>query len=103
MEVELIDDHRLTLPPAKAAWNQERGATEVRLRLSRLDRLRRQRLWTFPLHYAGRISSQGIWACGPTLEQQLQHKPEVRQAELLRRSSEPRVSRSEEGGAANAD
>lgn len=42
LEVQLIDDRRLTLPPADAPWDNVRRATELRLRLSSLDRVRLQ-------------------------------------------------------------
>ena len=96
LEVQLIDDRRLTLPPADAAWDNVRRATELRLRLSSLDRVRRQRLWTLPLHYAARILSLGMWGREPTLEQRLQRELEARQAELLRPLTEPRAEQSRE-------
>ena len=98
LELQLIDDRRLTLPPAEAAWDTVRRATELRLRLSSLDRVRLQRSWAFPLHYAGRILSLGMWGRGPTLEQQLQRELEARQAELLRPQLEPQAERGREGG-----
>jgi hypothetical protein len=103
LEVQLIDDRRLTLPPAKAAWDNVRRSTELRLRLSRLERVRRQRLWTLPLHYAARILSLGLWGRGPTLEQQLQRELEARQAELLRPLTEPGEGESEEDSTASTD
>ncbi len=103
LEVQLIDDRRLTLPPADASWDNVRRATELRLRLRSLDRVRRQRLWVFPLHYTGRILSLGMWGRGPTLEQQLQRELEARQAELLRPVTEPREGQGGGGVAANAD
>lgn len=103
LEVQLIDDRRLTLPPADTPWDNVRRETELRLRLRSLDRVRRQRLWAFPLHYVGRILSLGMWGRGPTLEQQLQRELEARQAELLRPLTEPWEGESEEDSAANAD
>ena len=104
LEVQLIDDRRLTLPPADAPWDNVRRATELRLRLRSLDRVRLQRVWAYPLHYAGRILSLGMWGRGPTLEQQLQRELEARQAELLRPSTEERrEGESEEDSAASAD
>ena len=103
LEVQLIDDRRLTLPPAHTPWDNVRRATELRLRLRSLDRVRLQRVWAFPLHYAGRILSLGMWGRGPTLEQQLQRELEARQAELLRPLTEPWEGESEEDSAADAD
>lgn len=92
------DVHGAPPPSAEPAWDDVRRATELRLRLSRLDRVRRQRLWALPLHDAGRILSLGLRGRGPTLEQQLQRELEARRAELLGPNLEAQAERGGEGG-----
>ncbi len=83
LEIQLIDDRRLTLPPADAAWDDVRREHELLVRQDRLRELRIRRLWTEPLHWAFRLLSLGRWGRGLSLEQQIQHEFEARRAELL--------------------
>ncbi len=83
LEIQLVDDHSLTLPPADDRWDQVRRETEVQLRQQRLRELRRERLWAEPLHWVGRLVTLGRWGRGLSLERQMQHEFEVRRAELL--------------------
>ena len=83
LEVQLVDDHWLTLPPADGPWDRVRRETEVQLRLERLREVRRERLWAEPLHWLGRFVNLRRWGRGLSLERQMQHEFEVRRAELL--------------------
>jgi len=83
LEIRLVDDHALTMPPADDRWDRVRRETEVELRQQRLRELRRERLWAVPLHWVGRLLTLGRWGRGLSLERQMQHEFEVRRAELL--------------------
>ncbi|MCY4666019.1 MAG: hypothetical protein OXC00_15290 [Acidimicrobiaceae bacterium] len=49
LEIQLIDDRRLNLPPADGPWDDARRDTELQLRQDRLRKLRLQSFWTEPL------------------------------------------------------
>lgn len=59
LKIQLIDDRRLTLPPDTAPWDDVRRDNELHLREHRLRELGRQRLWTEPLPWAGRVVTLG--------------------------------------------
>ena len=83
LEVQLIDDRLLTLPPDDAPRDDVRRDNELQLREDRLRELRRQCLWTEPLHWTPRVVTLGRWGRGVSLERQMQHEFEARRAELL--------------------
>ena len=99
VEIELLDDHRLTLPPAELPWDEVRRHDELRLRrreladVRRHDELRlrrreladvrRQRAWTQVLHVLARIATIGLWGRAPSLERQLRQELRARQAALV--------------------
>ena len=83
LEIQLIDDRQLTLPPADDVWDDVRRDNELQLRQHRLRQLRVQRVWTEPLHWTARLVTLGRWGRGESLEQQMQREFEARRAELL--------------------
>ncbi|MYJ10463.1 MAG: hypothetical protein F4086_09115 [Gemmatimonadetes bacterium] len=83
LEVQLIDDRRLSLPPDTAPWDKVRRDNELQLREHRLRELRRQRVWTEPLHWVGRIVTLGRFGGEEELGRQMQREYEARRAELL--------------------
>ena len=83
LEIQLIDDRQLTLPPADGVWDDVRRDNELQLRQHRLQQLRIQRLWTEPLHWTARLVTLGRWGRGESLEQLIQREFEARRAELL--------------------
>lgn len=102
LEIQLVDDHRQTLPPADGPWDRVRRESEVQLRQQRLRELRRERLWAEPLHWVGRLVTLGRWGRGLSLERQMQHEFEVRRAELLPPGVARRSSRERSGGRSKA-
>ncbi|MDE2989422.1 MAG: hypothetical protein OXT70_15430 [Chloroflexota bacterium] len=64
LEIQLIDDRRLTLPPADSPWDEVRRDNELQLREHRLRELRRQQVWTEPLHWVGRVVTLGRFGRG---------------------------------------
>ena len=82
VEIELLDDHRLTLPPAELPWDEVRRHDELRLRRRELEDVRRQRAWTQVLHMLARVATIGLWGRAPSLERQLRQELRVRQAAL---------------------
>jgi len=93
LEIQLIDDRRLTLPPADVPWDDVRRESELLLRQDRLRRLRIERLWTAPLHWLLRFLTLGRWGRGVSLEQQLQGEFEARRDELLSAGAGRRAGR----------
>ena len=93
LEIQLIDDRQLTLPPADGPWDDVRRDNELQLRQHRLQQLRVQRLWTEPLHWTARLVTLGRWGRGESLEQQIQREFEARRAELLAVQGDRRGSR----------
>ena len=83
VEIELLDDHRLTLPPAERPWDEVRRHDELRLRRRELADARRQRAWTQVLHMLARIATLGMWGRAPSLERQLRRELRARQAALV--------------------
>ncbi len=61
LEIELADEHRLTLPPDDYPWDGIRRHAELRLRLRVLQRIRRERRWTWLLHWSARLLTLGLW------------------------------------------
>ena len=94
LEVQLVDDRLLTLPPGAEPWDDVRRDTELHLREHRLRELRRQRLWTEPLHWAARLVTLGRFGGEEELGRQLQREYEERRAEVLSSSGERRNDRS---------
>ncbi len=92
LEIQLIDDRQLTLPPADAPWDGVRRENELQLRQDRLRELRRQRLWTEPLHWTARLLTLGRWGRGVSLERQMQREFEARRAELISARSVRRLA-----------
>lgn len=83
MEIELLDDPRLTLPPAELPWDEVRRHDELRLRRRELADVRRQRAWTQVLQMLARIATIGLWGRAPSLERQLRQELRARQAALV--------------------
>ena len=99
LEIQLIDDRQLTLPPAEGPWDDVRRDNELQLRQHRLQQLRIQRVWTEPLHWAARVATLGRWGRGESLEQQMQREFEARRAELLAAQGDRRGGRRRHGAA----
>ena len=102
LEVQLIDDRGLTLPPADGPWDDVRRDNELQLREHQLRELRRQRLWTEPLHWAGRIVTLGRFGAEEELGRQMQREFEERRAELLLPGSARRSGRGGSRGRSKA-
>ncbi|MYF22744.1 MAG: hypothetical protein F4209_08335 [Chloroflexi bacterium] len=83
LEIQLIDDRRLTLPPADSPWDEVRRDNELQLREHRLRELRRQRVWTEPLHWVGRIVTLGRFGGEEELGRQMQREYEARRTEVF--------------------
>ncbi|MCY3571171.1 MAG: hypothetical protein OXH19_07510 [Chloroflexi bacterium] len=103
LEIQLIDDRRLTLPPDESPWDDVRRDTELQLRQHRLRELRRQRLWTEPLHWAARVVTLGRFGGEEELGRQMQREFEERRAELLSPSGERRIGRSRNVGTSSEE
>lgn len=88
LEVQLVDDRRLTLPPDGSPWDDARRDTELQLREHRLRELCRQRLWTEPSHWAARVVTLGRFGGEEELGRQIQREFEERRAEMLSPSEE---------------
>ena len=61
LEIALAGEHRLTLPPDTYPWDGIRRHAELRLRRRVLKRVRRQRRWTWLLHWSARLLTLGLW------------------------------------------
>lgn len=61
LELRLIDEHQLTLPPADYPWSNARRRRELRTRQAALNHIRRQLFWTKPLHWLMRALTLGRW------------------------------------------
>lgn len=83
LEIQLIDEYRLTLPPAEYPWDGIRRHTELRLSLRVLERMRRQLRWTRPLHWTARLVTLGLWGRAASLERKLQGELQDRRWGLL--------------------
>ena len=88
LEIRLIDEHQLTLPPATYPWDGIRRHTELRLHFRVLERMRRQLRWTRPLHWAARLLTLGRWGRAPSLDRQLQGELQDRRRGLLAEDEE---------------
>ncbi|MCY3923598.1 MAG: hypothetical protein OXG27_14560 [Chloroflexi bacterium] len=96
LELRLIDEYQLTIPPADRAWDGLRRQTERRLRSRVLDHFRRQLRWTRPLHWALRLISLGLWLRTPSLERQMQGELQERRWGLLSEQQQPEGSEQSE-------
>ena len=99
LEVQLIDDRWLTLPPADSPWDEVRRNNELQLREQRLRALRRERLWAEPLYWAARLVTLGRFGGEEELGRRLQREFEERRAEVLSLSAERRRDRVGDGRA----
>ena len=68
LEIQLIDDRQLMLPPADGPWDDVRRDNELQLRQHRLQQLRIQRMWTEPLHWTARLVTLCLWGRGESLD-----------------------------------
>lgn len=91
VEIELIDDRRLTLAPADRPWDGVRRRDELRLRRRELEDVRRQRVWTQVLHVLARVATLGLWGRAPSLERQLRRELRLRQAALMPTAQASRI------------
>jgi len=101
LEIQLLDDRWLTLPPDEHPWDIVRRDNELQLRQHRLRELRRQRVWTEPLHWAARLVTLGRFGGEEELGRQMQREFEERRAEVLTSSGERRRDRGGNVGASN--
>ena len=62
LELQLIDDHQLTLPPADYPWSNARRRRELRTRQAALNQIRLRLFWTKPLHWLMRALTLGLWS-----------------------------------------
>ena len=99
LEVQLIDDRWLTLPPDAAPWDEVRRDHELQLREQRLRKLRRERRWAEPLYWAARLVTLGRFGGEEELGRQMQREFEGRRAEVLSSSGERRRDRAGDRGA----
>ena len=103
LEIQLIDDRWLTLPPDDSPWDDVRRAAELQLRQHRLRQLHRERLWASPLHWTARLVTLGRFGGEEELGRQMQREFEVRRAELLSSNGERRNGRSRKVGTSSED
>ena len=61
LEIALVDDHQLTLPPAHYAWTVMRRGRELHRRHAALRSTRVRLFWTTPLHRLMRALTLGLW------------------------------------------
>ena len=61
LELQLTDDHQLTLPPADESWSETRRRRELRYREAALHTARVRAFWTTPLHWLIRALTLGLW------------------------------------------
>ena len=101
LEIQLIDDRQLILPPADGPWDDVRRDNELQLRQHRLRQLRVQRAWTEPLHWTARLVTLGRWGRAESLEQQMQREFEARREELLAAQGDRRGGRRRHGAASS--
>ncbi len=62
LEITLLAEHELTLPPADGPWDGIKRHAELRLRHQSLTRRRRQRRWTQLLYWFMRLISLSRWS-----------------------------------------
>ncbi|MCY3923343.1 MAG: hypothetical protein OXG27_13265 [Chloroflexi bacterium] len=61
LELELVGEHGLTLPPAERPWDGLRRQTELRVTREALRRVRRDRLRAQVVHWLLRLLTLGLW------------------------------------------
>ena len=61
LELELVGEHRLTLPPADRPWDGPRRQTELRVTREALRRVRRDRRRAWVVHWLLRLLTLGVW------------------------------------------
>ena len=61
LELQLADDHQLTLPPADEPWSETRRRRELRYREAALHTAQVRVFWTTPLHWLMRALTLGLW------------------------------------------
>ena len=61
LELQLTDDHQLTLPPADEPWSETRRRRERRYREAALHTAQVRIFWTTPLHWLMRALTLGLW------------------------------------------
>ena len=61
LELELVGEHGLTLPPADRPWDGIRRQSELRLLDQALRRVRRDRRRAQLLHWGLRLLTLGLW------------------------------------------
>ncbi len=61
LEIELVAEHGLTLPPAGRPWDGPRRQTELRVTREALRRVRRDRLRAQVVHWLLRLLTLGLW------------------------------------------
>ncbi|MYB23044.1 MAG: hypothetical protein F4Y29_11055 [Chloroflexi bacterium] len=64
LELELVGQHRLTLPPAERPWDGLRRQTELRVTREALRRVRRDRRRAWLRHWGLRLLTLGLWGRG---------------------------------------
>ena len=60
LELALVGEHGLTLPPAERPWDGLRRQSELRVLRQALGRVRRQRRWAQLRHWAWRLLTLGL-------------------------------------------
>lgn len=61
LELVLVGEHKLTLPPADRPWDGVRRHGELRLLWRSLQQVRRERRWAQLLHWGFRLLTLGLW------------------------------------------
>ena len=61
LEIRLIVDHKLTLPPDKYPWDSLIRGEQVNWRMKTLARVRRERRWAELRWWLRRVLSLGVW------------------------------------------
>ena len=61
LELVLVGEHGLTLPPAERPWDGLRRQSELRVLRQALGRKRRQRRWAQLRHWVWRLLTLGLW------------------------------------------
>ncbi|MDE2747071.1 MAG: hypothetical protein OXI41_13995 [Chloroflexota bacterium] len=64
LEIELVGEHGLTLPPAGRPWDGPRRQTELRVTREALGRVRRDRRRAQVVHWLLRLLTLGLWGRG---------------------------------------
>ncbi|MCY3786447.1 MAG: hypothetical protein OXG47_06950 [bacterium] len=61
LELELVGEHGLTLPPAERPWDGPRRQTELRVTREALRRVWRERRKAWVVHWLLRLLTLGLW------------------------------------------